>query len=65
MTPGEIMDVVKARHQQAMVAGWWAEKFAREKRLKGLQHYMDRPDSRKPAEEVRSDYHDLKSTLGR
>ena len=64
MTPGEIMDVIQARQRQAMAAGWWAERFAREKRLKSLDYYLNMDKNKRPTEEVKMEYMELKATLG-
>jgi len=70
MTPGEIVAVVNARHKETMrqsiSTGWWAEYFARQKRLQPLPHYLKFLDGtkKKSIEQARQDYHDLKAELG-
>lgn len=34
---------------QAVATGWWAERFAREKMLKALPEYLDKPKEAEPA----------------
>jgi len=51
-TPFEATKVITAlqkyQHRNIVMAGWYTEYFARQKRLKGLSHYLDEPKTMKP-----------------
>ena len=46
-TPYEVGKIVAAvqkhQHRAVIMSGWYAEYFARQKRLKGLSHYLEEP----------------------
>jgi len=37
----------KHSHQSVVMQGWYTEFFARQKRLKGLSHYLEKPEDKK------------------
>ena len=50
--------------EQSIISGWWNEKFAREKKLRPVAHYLKTKDDKKPIDEARMDYLELKASMG-
>ena len=51
LTPYEASKIIgalqKYQHRQTIMIGWYGEYFARQKRLKGLSHYLDEPKQKR------------------
>jgi len=64
LLPGEFLDAFEGYQRRVVTAAWWRERFARERRLKGLEKYLKRPETAKePPGHARQEYEDLKVRL--
>ena len=51
-------------HQRDTIArAWWAERFARERRLRPLEKYLTPKKKTKNIDEIRKEYQDLRARL--